>query len=66
MPVIFERTITRIGTSLGVTIPSDILKSYNLKKGDSIFIISDGLDSDDYILIDLRHKSKEDVLKSFE
>lgn len=66
MPVLFERKITKIGTSLGITIPTDILKSYNLKAGDSIFIVSDALDSDDFILVDLRHKNKDDVLKMFD
>ena len=66
MPVVFKRKISKVGTSLGVTIPTDILKSYGLKAGDEIFIVSDALESDDFILIDLRHKTKEDVLASFE
>lgn len=38
-----ERKITRIGNSLGVTFPHEVLKHLDLKKGDTIsFDISDG------------------------
>lgn len=61
MPLTFKRKIIQVGSSLGVTIPADIINSYNLKKGDWINILSDAVDREGFITIDLRGRDKKEL-----
>jgi len=57
-----KRRIVGVGDSLGITIPKDIAETYNLKKGNIIYIITDAIE-EDFLLIDLKKRSKEELLK---
>jgi len=64
MATIFGRKMLQIGDSLGITIPEEIIKTYNLKKGNKIFLIADGLDdADGFLLIDLMDRDINELWK---
>jgi putative addiction module antidote len=37
-----ERKIRRVGNSLGITLPSDMLKNIGIEEGDSVYVSSEG------------------------
>jgi len=64
MATIFSRKVLQIGDSLGITIPEEIIKTYNLKKGNKIFLIADGLDdADGFLLVDLMGRELGEIWK---
>jgi len=62
MPLIIKRKIVRVGDSLGLTIPKFIVDTYDLKKGEAIFLITDAVD-EKFLLIDLKKRSKQELKK---
>jgi len=61
MPVMFKRKILQVGDSLGITIPEDIVKSYNIKRGEIHHVISDVVDG--FLLVDLEGRSVDKLWK---
>lgn len=61
MPTIFKRKILKVGDSLGLTIPDSIVKTYGLKRGDKISVISDALDEDGLLVIDIKGRTNEEL-----
>lgn len=63
MPTIFKRKVLKIGGSLGLTIPDSIIKTYGIKQGDKINVISDGLDEDGLLVIDIKGRGNDELWK---
>jgi len=63
MPTIFKRKVLKVGGSLGLTIPDSIVKTYDLKRGDEISVVSDGLDEDGLLVIDIKGRTNEELWK---
>ena len=63
MPTFFQRKILKVGDSVGITIPNDIVKSHDIKKGHIIKIVTDGTEHEGILLIDLRNRSNEELWK---
>ncbi len=61
MPTIFKRKVLKVGDSLGLTIPDSIVKTYDIKRGDKISVISDSLDEDGLLVLDIRGRSNEEL-----
>jgi len=58
--IIFGRKVMKVGTSLCITLPKSITKTYNIKKGDYLNIVAGVVDG--FLLIDLK-KSDIEALK---
>lgn len=52
-----------MGDSLGLTIPDSIVKTYGIKRGDKISVISDALDEDGLLVIDIKGRGNEELWK---
>lgn len=59
--VIFKRKVLKVGDSLGITIPEDVCTSYEIKKGQVIYLVIGTIDG--YLLVDLQHKKIGEILK---
>ena len=64
MPILFKRKILQIGDSIGVTIPEEIVKTYKLKKGEDVYLITDGIEG--FCLIDLMRQTRDEIWKMLE
>jgi antitoxin component of MazEF toxin-antitoxin module len=63
MPTFFHHKIIRVGDTLGMVIPKDVINSYLLKKGKPITIINDYLEAHGFLIIDLEERSVEELWK---
>jgi antitoxin component of MazEF toxin-antitoxin module len=69
MPRLFvPRKITKIGDSTGMTLPPDLLRTYNLKEGDTVTLIFDSeidatLGDNSILAIDLKGRSGAELWK---
>ncbi len=61
MPTIFQRKVLKVGGSLGLTIPDSIVKTYDIKQGDKINVVSDILDEDGLLVIDIKGRTNEEL-----
>lgn len=57
------RKIIKVGDSIAITLPKDMMDTYNLKVGDDVTIIIDReidniLDDDYIIVIDMKHRGE--------
>lgn len=55
-----ERKIRKVGNSLGVYLPSDMLKEAGIKEGDTVYI---SLENGDIIIRDTQQKENSKVFK---
>jgi len=63
MPIgFYKRKLIQMGDSVGITIPADVVYTYDLKPGDTITIILDS-DIDDYFFfMDIKQDRKREEL----
>jgi len=63
MPTPFKRKILKIGDSLGITIPKPILKGNDVKKGMSVYMMTDVLDEEGFLVVDLKGRSWKEIYR---
>jgi len=63
MPLPFKRKIIKVGSTLGITIPKPFIDRFSLKKGNQVNLVSDALDYEDFIIIDLHGRDKKELLR---
>ena len=63
MANILKRKVLRVGDALGITIPKSVVDTYGLVRGEYIYIITDGLDTDGFLVIDLGKRKLEQIKK---
>ena len=61
MANILKRKVLRVGDALGITIPKSVVDTYGLVRGEYIYIITDGLDTDGFLVIDLGKRNLEEI-----
>lgn len=61
MTVVFERKLLKVGGSLGITLPKSVLDTYNMKKGDTVAVVSGVIDN--YLLVNLTKKTNKEVFE---
>ena len=63
MTTLFKRKVLRIGDSLGITIPEEIIQTHKVKKGQEAYIMTDAIDEEGFIVIDLLGRGRDEIWK---
>jgi antitoxin component of MazEF toxin-antitoxin module len=61
MPNILQRKILQVGDALGITIPKSVVDTYGLKKGAVIYLVTDGVDCEDFLIVDLSNRTIKEL-----
>jgi len=63
MTTLFKRKVLRVGGSLGITIPEEVISTYKVKKGQNLYIMTDAIDEEGFIVIDLMGRNRDEIWK---
>jgi len=61
MTLLFKRKILATGDSLAVSLPKEVVSTHKLKKGAEVYVISDAMDEDGFLVIDLMGRTREEI-----
>ena len=63
MTTLFKRKVLRVGDSLGITIPDEVVQTHKIKKGQQIYIMTDVIDEEGFIVVDVFGRGRDEIWK---
>ena len=63
MTILFKRKVLQVGDSLGITIPEEMVQTHKIKKGQEVYIMTDAIEEEGFIVVDLLNRSRDEIWK---
>ena len=63
MTTLFKRKVLQVGDSLGITIPEEVVQTHKIKKGQYVYIMTDAIDEEGFVIIDVLNRSRDEIWK---